>query len=88
MLYLLSLNSTERKAGNELPGLSSLSGTTRAGKDENVNKNQIIETVWGIAAPIAETIGVANWFLIAGVCITVISIAGIQLHRKLESNQR
>ncbi|MBQ6810766.1 MAG: MFS transporter [Firmicutes bacterium] len=37
-----------------------------------------------IAAPIAETIGVANWFLIAGVCITAISIVGIQLHRKLE----
>ncbi|MBQ4093236.1 MAG: MFS transporter, partial [Firmicutes bacterium] len=36
------------------------------------------------AAPIAETIGVANWFLIAGSCITVISLIGIFRHRKLE----
>lgn len=36
------------------------------------------------AAPIAESIGVANWFLIAGICITVISLIGIARHRKLE----
>lgn len=40
-----------------------------------------------IAAPIAESIGVANWFLIAGGCITVISLFGIFLHRKLENQK-
>ncbi|MBQ1252709.1 MAG: MFS transporter [Firmicutes bacterium] len=38
------------------------------------------------AAPIAETIGVANWFLIAGICIAVISVVGILRHQKLEKH--
>ena len=28
---------------------------------ENVNKNQIIDTVWGLAAPIAEELGLILW---------------------------
>lgn len=39
------------------------------------------------AAPIAEAIGVANWFRIAGIAITVISLIGIALHQRLENRQ-
>lgn len=39
------------------------------------------------AAPIAEAIGVANWFRIAGIAITVISLIGIALHQRLENQQ-
>ena len=38
-----------------------------------------------IAAPITESIGVANWFLIAGLSISIISIVGIRFHKKLET---
>ncbi|MBR5329129.1 MAG: MFS transporter [Firmicutes bacterium] len=39
------------------------------------------------AAPITESIGVANWFLIAGICISIISLFGIYLHRRLEPSE-
>lgn len=40
-----------------------------------------------IAAPIAEAVGVANWFLIAGIVITVVSLIGIFLHCRLEKQK-
>lgn len=39
------------------------------------------------AAPIAEAIGVANWFRIAGIAITMISLIGIALHQRLENKE-
>lgn len=40
-----------------------------------------------IAAPIAEAVGVANWFLIAGTIITMISLIGIFLHHRMEKQR-
>lgn len=59
-------NSSVMKGWEKLPGLSFMSGRFAPGGRERmsrkaVNKNQIVKTVWELAAPIADQLGLVLW---------------------------